>query len=288
MTSEGVFVVPAKPSQAVPLEIEPESLLGLATACQDEIGRLLSSDGWLETEPVHDVRVLSKRLRAWWRLWRQTDFKPLAVQANQQLRQLSGLLSETRDAQVLPLLCYSLASRWQGGELAAAIPSLLRLGCWLERLPLTIEQPDKLRLLDLLAQQAALMLPLQWPSDFGLEQALGGSDERQQRAAKIALAQQQAAVFHYWRKRVKVRYYQGQMLASIGLSVPCTEQLQFKKLAAKLGDIHDLDNLLQWLPALKPPNMNQAEQTVLQDALLRYRQLQVGNLVGNYVSGVDY
>lgn len=270
------------PPAITPVRISSELLLGIVQESLVELERLLRADDWLAPDSVHDIRVLSKRMRAWWRLWRQTDLKPQAQRANQQLRQFSSQLSESRDAQVLSQHGRKLAQQWQDDAEFSRVAPLLQCLVDSLALPRSLQLPDRALMTELLDQQRTLLQGSAWPSELALAPLLAAGYNNIKGAAEQAFSQANSEAFHHWRKQVKALYYQGEMLILSGCHLDLEQQSGLKRLGAELGDLHDLDNLLgRWSP-LRPAEMMTPEQASLIDALLRYQQRLRGQVADLY------
>ncbi len=186
-------------------------------------------------EAVHQIRVLTKRLRAAWHLAQPICGKELAKQRRAALRDLSALLAKSRDQAVQ----LALAEKFQRQH-----PEISR------------------QALEALFPHS--QSPVAPPSGPGIRQALEaeiaawakvrlGSEERRtlrrswraslKRAKSLTVetsASSDPELWHRWRKAVKRLRYQREFLAMVHPRVLGKRDLRIRNLGTRLGDHNDL------------------------------------------------
>lgn len=230
----------------------PTSLL-LSNLCRQLLSDSLhaleaSPDGIGDETVVHDLRVLTKKLRAAWKIGAEVVGEELETQRGDVLRELSALLAGNRDLAVLVNLSRELSDRH--GEPAfheviyhlqseftesadVAVGSLVK-----EMIESEIEAWGKVEFADPAAEIRAHRA------------AIRKSERSAKRATSQALHDNEAELWHTWRKRVKRLRYQRDFLAKIQGRNPGIRDQRISRLGSRLGDRNDLANLTHLVETL--------------------------------------
>ena len=215
-----------------------------------EIGRrgrtLLEGDLVLEPEVVHALRVSTKRLRAFWQLYRSTGDAALAKRSIDRLRDAARTLSGLRDDHVLHQLLRSLAaiaSDRDRGEFLAAGSSLVSPMAGTKDLRQVHRD-----LLAVLATDGDDWLHTAQPSDQDLVRfGLGRTFAKAADLGQGALESKCLEELHRWRRWVKYLRYQLEPLATPQRSSIAELYAELKQLGSALGRRNDLHQLRQAL-----------------------------------------
>lgn len=196
-------------------------------------------NGPLSSEQVHELRTTCKRLRGLLRLYRKADKKRLRSMAGT-LREVAGEFSVARDVDVLQ----AHIAQWFRAQKHASLRQYLltRLEQKAFRQP-----PVPLSVL----RKKMLVVQREWQalaevsSAVNIDEALQRSRLKAQKAGRRSLKSSTPEGLHTWRKRVKDHYYQWDAIAITPAQL--RRRMQLKRLGSLLGDIHDLDVLLDFL-----------------------------------------
>ena len=231
--------------QSVPF-IESLTLSTLCSLCIKRILDRIHSGETLESEDlVHQTRVLTKRLRAAWKLARGVAPADHVKERRGQLRELSGLLSGSRDQAVLKRLCLDLVGNSLGAPetaLRSLETTIIESGPSGNETSLSVEG-----LVARLEEEREAWESLDWGSAEDGQRAI---QKRFDKSMKVARETTRSALktdcpeeWHEWRKALKELRYQGEFLAELE-NRPRTEfEKDVKMLGTLLGKRNDLANL---------------------------------------------
>ncbi len=216
----------------------PGRLAGAACDHDETVLSVLEGQSSLTPDQVHQVRVAVKRLRATWRVMASVVDKKTARRQDKALRMAARALAGARDLQVMGETLDSLRKGARAYE-SEAIDAVRAQALAAEQDTVSPAIPEGLegvfradlylwRNLDIEADNAALI-----KKGFGRLYAEG----RQQ--GLEAVVENQPALWHRFRKRVKYQLYQleplGDAVDDAGISLK-----EFRKLGKLLGELHDL------------------------------------------------
>jgi len=206
---------------------------------QDQLTDLELSQALEDEELVHQLRVLTKRLRAAWHLAQPVCGKKQAQQRRHALRKLSALIAHSRDRSVQSALAEKI--HLNHPEISAT--SLQRL------FPSSADTPPPPPLLSsikeirqilaseieawgnvLLGNQERCVLRHRWRHSFKQTQTLTRQSSKSN----------DAELWHSWRKAVKRLRYQREFLAQINPRILGKKDLRIRRLGTRLGDHNDL------------------------------------------------
>lgn len=239
--------------------------LTLSTLCSRYIKQILDriqSGETLESEDlVHQTRVLTKRLRAAWKLARGVAPADHVRERRGQLRELSGHLSGSRDQAVLRRLCLDLAGDSSGNPEKA----LLNLESTISESGITGDG-NMFSLEELAArleEEREAWESLDWGSARDGEKAI---QKRFDKSLKVARETTRSALrtecpeeWHEWRKAIKELRYQGEFLAELENRSRTNFEKDVKKLGTLLGKRNDLANLSTFSSAQKSLSKKERE-----------------------------
>ena len=191
---------------------------------------------------VHAARQGLKRIRALLRLIRAPLPKSLFAEANDLCRDAARAVSQTRDADIILLTFDALAKDFLPLEAGAmtAVRKLLVQRCAHGPPPLPDDEvsryfPDLLLLADRIDESR---IPTRaWQT---LGEGLRRCYRHGQAAMRLAYTHPSDEHFHAWRKRVKDRWHQTQLLESVWKPIMAPTADELKRLSDLLGDDHDL------------------------------------------------
>ena len=224
-------------------------------------------------ETVHFIRVLTKQLRAAWRMAVETAGKDLVKERRRALRGLSGHLSGSRDQSVLIRLCGDLALRQQDPAIAAA---LTRLAETIRLTPVeSAIQPcpaaSPAEISSELEREKAAWAALDWSDHAatrrGLRRQIRNSGRRAANAAAEATRNPCAHFWHEWRKSVKQLRYQREFLAVIQGRRPGKRDQRISLLGTRLGERNDLANLARHAESMN--SLSGQEHNLIRQAIGR-------------------
>jgi len=207
-------------------------------------GAALEEDG----ETVHALRVATKRLRAAWHLVDRILPHGYAKERRRALAELSGLVSERRDREVLKELAAELAGRAPCEAEAAALADLAQVisagGASVETLDAgqTAARLAKGLELEIAAWETVEALP-QKALRVGSIDALRRSRCRAEEAAARAMETTDPGIWHDWRKAVKRLRYQSEILSAVEGCDLSEQEQRVSELGTMLGQRNDLANL---------------------------------------------
>lgn len=210
-------------------------------ACE-QIDRALRSIAEAETaEPVHDVRKRCKKLRALVRLVRPR-FADYAKE-NAAFRDISGRISQARDAKVMQDTYDALMAHFEGQVDRSSLGSIRR------RFTLDLKATREADLGDALAEveselRAARKRAAEWSLDGegweALGEGLAKTYAKARKAAAKAHASGSSEDLHELRKRIKYHWYHTRLLSEVWPELMAVREASAKALADHYGDHHDL------------------------------------------------
>lgn len=247
--------------QSVPF-IESVTLSTLCSRCIGQILVRIQSGETLESEDlVHQTRVLTKRLRAAWKLAREVASADLVRDRRGQLRELSGHLSGSRDQAVLRRLCLDLAGDSPDKSEVAFrnLETTIRAsGVTGAEITFSIEE-----LAARLEEERGAWESLDWGSARDGELAIQKRFEKSMKVAREttrnALRTDCPEEWHEWRKAVKELRYQGEFLTELETRRRTDFEIKVKKLGTLLGKRNDLANLSAFSTAQKALSKKERE-----------------------------
>lgn len=211
-------------------------------------------------ETVHQLRVLTKRLRAAWHLAQPICQKKQVLQARSELRSLSALLAASRDQSVQTALAANLLQLYPDScEASLELPSLFSETTYPPAPSLAcIQEP-------LIAQISA------WGEVHFGKQERKVLRYRCRRSLKTAknltrqcLKSDDGELWHTWRKAIKRLRYQREFLALIYPRELGTYDLRLRRLGTRLGDHNDLAVFTEHLhsASLKNPDFRRLKKPI--------------------------
>jgi len=216
----------------------PGRLAGAACDQDETVLSVLEGQSSLTPDQVHQVRVAVKRLRATWRVMARVVDKKTARRQDKALRMAARVLAGARDLQVMGETLDSLRKGARDYE-SEAIDAVHAQALAAEQAAVSPAIPEGLdgvfradlylwRNLTIEGDNAALI-----KKGFGRLYA----EARQQ--GLEAVVENQSALWHRFRKRVKYQFYQLEPLGS-ALDDSAISLKEFRKLGKLLGELHDL------------------------------------------------
>ena len=210
-----------------------------------QIGRqgatLARSDAAFEPEGIHELRLVTKRLRALWQLHRPIDQTGVTIRANDRLRDAAKLLATARDDFVLHELLAELAEESTVHQKEYTEAATLPLASSQKHDP---TEQDRETLLAVLASDREDWDAIDPPGpDELLGRGLARTYTKAQRKGDRALNSQELDHFHEWRKWAKYLRYQLEPLAATDRPAIRDYHDDLKRLTSVLGRRNDLYNL---------------------------------------------
>lgn len=181
------------------------------------------------TDTVHKIRVTVKKLRAVWRLYRESVGDAPYRRHNERLRRLSRMFAAHREHDILCQLVRKYEVPDKPGELIP--PTRDQLAQAFAVLHFEIAQ---LRSLSIKRKHIKR----------GLKRSIKRFRRAQDHCERRKATPEE---FHEWRKETKNLMYQYDFAKAAGLKVPAKRMARLSKLAKHLGDAHDLDMLAVFL-----------------------------------------
>lgn len=230
----------------------PASLL-LSNLCRQLLSDSLSAlgaspDGLGDETVVHDLRVLTKKLRAAWKIGAEVVGKEFEAERGNVLRELSALLAGNRDLAVLVNLSRDLSGRHEEPAFHDVIAHLQ------SEFTQVKDRKAETRVKAIIESEMEAWKRVEF-SDHASEirahrAAIRKSREAAKRATAEALHDDEAELWHTWRKRVKRLRYQRDFLAEIQGRNPGIHDRRISRLGSRLGDRNDLANLTHLVETL--------------------------------------
>ncbi len=217
-----------------------------------------------EPRVIHDLRVLTKRLRAAWKLVKGIAREKRLRARRADLRHLSGLLSGPRDGDVLRELCATLAAR----EAEPSAAAMKRLG---ETIPRQGERfPVRpFEVVCRLEAERAAWRALRWDVAAEPMATLTRNLEHSRAAAfeltRRALPGDDPEVWHEWRKSIKQFRYQTAFVAGGEAGSGSDEARLAQELGSLLGKRNDfavLSRHLESTDALSDSDRSLAREVI--------------------------
>ena len=228
-----------------------------------------------DADAVHGVRVTTKRLRAYWRLYRPVADE-VSRAANDSLRDAAKGLATSRDAVVMHATMQRLMKRGSD-ELAAALEPLADRLSAVNPADLQAIETTTLDLADrVFRDDATRWARLDAVTDADLVQAgLGKLYRRGRKRWKALENKADSMALHTWRKDVKRLNYALAVVVGEDVAGPLKKLLKrAKTLGKRLGRHHDLHVLEVRLRALKDVPDAAARDAVLAEIAVRQRRLE--------------
>jgi CHAD domain-containing protein len=244
-----------------------ERLREHALRVHHDVSMMLDTDGPLEEDAIHGLRVAAKEVRALWQLLKPLLDDARAEQAIGELRDAAATLSEARDQYVVTDTLSHLLSRARSRDASEALGEALLL--------LRQRHPE-----DSTRTGASRMLSDCWQHDSQRWQTLKaeinnsdliheGYGRLYRKAYKLthsAIATDDIQLWHALRKWVKYLALTLPLLGKRNKLEMLTEDIT--RLGKKLGRLHDLDRLLLESAALEWPE-NKVDQRAYVNHLIR-------------------
>ncbi len=218
----------------------------LSFICQRLLDENLASiaaapDGIHDEEVVHDLRVVTKKLRAAWKMVSTAVGEEFLKSRGDALRELSALLAGNRDLAVLVGLSRVLDETHADAPFSEVIEHLEKDG----GAPSDSDATEQI--ITIIEEEKAAWETVRFDS-FAAEQnshrySVRRSRQKARAATLLALKDSDAEVWHEWRKKVKQLRYQREFLAEIQNRLPGKWDARISALGSRLGDRNDLANL---------------------------------------------
>lgn len=231
---------------------------GLAPQIQQHVLQMLEqamtlsqSEQREDKQAIHDLRVVFKRLRAYWQLMRFMVSKAVFEAANQRIKLAAKLLGGQRDQQVLLDSLLMVSKQLKASEKAYAE---LQISDWEQNLratrkALSIQWPAILASLQL-EHDVWASLNCEEVEPRPMQKGVRKSLKRQFKLAdKATLPATEMEQRHRWRKWVKHVFYQLKLLKKLGLKGQKKTVNRFDELGEVLGLEHDMEVLFEFLQA---------------------------------------
>ena len=223
-----------------------------AARAQDEAALALLKDrATLDPDRVHDLRVIVKRLRALWRLAGTQGPRKLADKQDKRLRAAAKSLAGARDLQVMGETLDALRAATRRDYEKEALDRVRELA-----LPddagdaVQPEKPAQLEQAFLDDLDRWTNLAVDGDDDTLIKKGFGRLYANARRLGHDAIAEDEPEAWHGFRKWVKYQLYQLEPFAG-PLENSDISLKDFKKLGKKLGDLHDLHVLDDFLRQAK-------------------------------------
>lgn len=232
--------LPATATLAVPIT---QQCVALCEACL----ALLETDSANQADldlAIHELRVVTKRLRAAWHLVKKID-PEFAKQRRTALRSLSAEIAGQRDQAALLELARSLAEesdedRAAFHALTESLPSVSTTESSAGALPLTAFHD---RCSEELAAWRGLDLGDAHDQRRLIRNALRESQKLALERTRLGLRGGDAEIWHDWRKAVKRLRYQREFVAASQARLLGVRDARISRLGTRLGERNDLVNL---------------------------------------------
>ena len=222
-------------------------------------------------EVVHQIRVLTKRLRAAWHLVQPICGKDAAKQRRDSLRELSAQLAPSRDQSVQ----LALGEKFHREHPEVSKASLELLFGTSSQTSDQSKQPTVDNIHQALEAEIAAWKKIRLGAD---ERTTLRHRWRYSRKKAKALTQQtlnstDPELWHSWRKAVKRLRYQREFLAMINPRLLGKKDTRIRNLGTRLGDHNDLAVFSQQLSSasLKPDELNALNKAVATENLIIQR-----------------
>ncbi|MDG6774262.1 CHAD domain-containing protein [Thiomicrorhabdus sp. ZW0627] len=242
--------------QWIEQHIKEFNSVGLAPLIQKNVVDLIDqalvlsqSDQRNLKESIHDLRVTFKRLRAYWRLVRDSVDKPVFEAADRRIKYTAKLLGGQRDQYVLFDSLSLILDRLEGSERMVAESLLRQLNHSLNTnfKTLSIRWSTVISSLQL---ERSVWSGLDFESikNRSIQKALHKSVTRSLRLSEQAVHKKaDTEKRHRWRKWVKYVFYQLKLLKGLGVKSKKQSVRKLDELGNLLGIEHDMDLLKDFL-----------------------------------------
>lgn len=233
-----------RPGDASPLMAR---LIEAARAHDEAALAQLKDQTTLDPDRVHELRVTVKRLRALWRLVGTQGPRKLADKQDKRLRAAAASLSGARDLQVMGETLAALHANSRRDYEKEALDRVRELALPEGGDPAVApEKPADLEKTFLEDRDRWSELKVEGDDDTLIKKGFGRLYANTRRLGFEAVAEDKPDAWHGFRKWVKYQLYQLEPFAGPleNSDIPLKE---FKKLGRKLGELHDLHVLDEFL-----------------------------------------
>jgi CHAD domain-containing protein len=247
-----------------------------AMALDAALVRQLRAAEQLSPRLVHDVRVVTKRLRSWWRLARPLARRQSVRRAQGRLTVVAQLLAPARDTQVMHQMLRRLAPRAGTAAVRTALATVdrqLTTGSAAGG-PAAAFAPLRTQLIRTFKSDAAAWrrLPVATEPDAALLAEVARTYRRARRRARLAARRGTARELHAWRAQVKAHLHQMEFYGA-GRRGRWARRIQdLARLGRLMGrgqDLAILDGWVDWRESTGALNAKAARRV---RAFLRRRQ----------------
>lgn len=187
-------------------------------------------------EVVHNLRVMTKRLRAAWKVVSDSES---ASRRKSALKELSALLAGKRDIDVLINLAQQMADIHPDAPFSTVVKSLE------EQMTEPVADQSGEAIRSILVDEKAAWSEVRFEGleQTALRRAIRTSQNKARQAARVAMVSTDPEEWHSWRKCVKTLRYQREFLAEIQNRSPGKWDARISRLGSALGARNDLANL---------------------------------------------
>ena len=205
---------------------------------EERLADLEQAQALEDEEIVHQIRVLTKRLRAAWHLVQPICGRDFAKQRRDALRELSALLSQSRDQSVQ----LALREKFHLEHPEISEQSLEALFGSSPSPPPQSEQPSAADIRQALEAEITAWKEVRLGDDerTTLRHRWRHSLKKAKALTRQTITSTDPELWHSWRKAVKRLRYQREFLAEINPRLPGKKDLRIRHLGTRLGDHNDL------------------------------------------------
>ncbi len=255
-------------SKAVTSESDlPGRLAGAACAQDEALITLLDGRSSLSADQVHEVRVAVKRLRAIWRVAVGVADKKTARHQDKALRLAARSLAGARDLQVMGETLDTLrkdARDYEGEAIDAVRAMALDVAVDAVAPPM----PEGLESVFRADLYLWRNLEAEADNDELIKKGFGRLYAQGRQQGLEAVVENQPALWHDFRKRVKYQLYQLEPLEDL-LEDSEISLKEFRKLGKLLGELHDLHVLDEHLRRSKKGCENKEPFVIVRQLIAR-------------------
>ncbi|HTX66247.1 MAG TPA: CHAD domain-containing protein [Opitutaceae bacterium] len=247
-----------------------------AMALDADMVRSLRATDHLSPPLLHGIRVVTKRLRAWWQLARPLVRRKAVRRAQGRLGTVAQLLAPARDVQVMHQTLSRLSPRAEARPVRAALAAVDRQ--LLAAVATEVSAKDfprlRARLIRAFKSDAAAWrrLPVAAQPDDPLVAELARTYRRARRRARLAARRGTVRAWHTWRMAVKAHLHQMDFFCA-GRRGPWARRLRdlaaLGRLMGRGQDLAILDGWVDWRVSTGALDRKDARRV---QALLRRRQ----------------
>jgi len=250
-----------KPRQPLIQRIQKKVIKRLEKAIE-----ITQSNNRSDAEGIHELRVITKRLRAYWQLIRFGVDDETFKQANQRLRTTAKCLASARDQHVLIDSLSMIATQLQD-EQCQRLKTIIE-----ERTTVDIKsESDNIDWQSVLSNfqleyEIWQALPCMQISNQQIQNGLHKTYMYSFKWAEKSIQHKTSVKKHHeWRKWVKHLFYQLKLLKQCGLHIAKTNLKTLEQLGDVLGQEHDFSILANFL--LEQKNLDRFDEKLVSDAL---------------------